>query len=276
MPIGAQGGEVPLKTEARNGSGQLQDASTVSLTLQDFSGGIVAGYPVVEPAIIHTGVGLYQYTWFVPVDQSIGSYTASWHSFINGLDAVGSETVEVVPPGSMSTGALDFLTKPDDYEAVRALLGVTGIDLHDETIELPSFGPQADLLVKQRVSNWASQLSDPLQNEVLHLAATYATAALIAESYVHGGTLGLIRPLSTGEGRDWAATTKLLWLRYQYWLNLADQNDVADESTAIYDILPLRISGPTALRIRRSRLLFGNRYETWLRYPPFGPLLPRP
>ena len=273
MPIAAQGAvDQPISLDVRNGTGDYTDPTNLSLTFRNSLGVVQSGFPITYPgAIIKDAVGRYHYDYDVPLSLPTGTYTALWEGILNGAPTEAQETWEIVATGSMSVGGLDFLIDPDDYEGVRGLLGVTTLDVENSDILRPVFGPHAELLVKQRISNWAIQMTDPDSLFMLRLATVYKTACLMAESWVRGGTIGLARPLSTGEGRDWAEAAQQFCQGYEYWINIVDQADDALSSTAIYTIHPMRVSGPTAVRLahRRAGTAIRPEDEPWFVYPPF-------
>ena len=252
MPLVAQGAPATISLDVRNGSGSPTDPTGLTLSVNDSFGTPQAGFPVVYPGtIVKDSVGSYHYIWSVPGGQAIDGYTAIWNAVLLGADEEAQEAWQVVAAGSLTPAGLDFLVKPDDYDAIRGLLGVTTLDVEDTDIEFTAFGPQAELLIKRRVSNWATQVTDPTDLFVLRLAAVYQTACLMAESFVRGGTIGLVRPLSVGEGRDWAAAAEGFCSRYEYWVNIADDSDADGEVDSAYDIHPMRVGGPTTRRISR-------------------------
>lgn len=277
MPLVAQGAPATINLTVRNSTGDLTDPTNISLTIRDSMGDPLAGFPVAygPGPVVKDGVGQYHYIWTVPALQAIDSYTALWGAILLGAPETAQETWEVVAPGSLSTSGLDFLVSPDDYDAIRGLLGVTTLDVEDSQIDFVAFAPHAELLVKRRISNWADQILDPTQLLVLRLATIYQVACLMANSYVRGGTIGMVRPLSVGEGRDWAQEAANFCAQYEYWLNIADQSDDPDESDAIFDIHPLRVNGPTRVRIARRRAGLYTFTDPaalpWYRYPPFVP-----
>jgi hypothetical protein len=96
----------------------------------------------------------------------------------------------------------------------------------------------------------------------------------MAESFVRGGTIGMVRPLSVGEGRNWAEAAQQFCARYEYWIVIADASDDPDMNESIYDINPFRHSGPTSARIRRIRQggvwVSGiDRQLPWWSFPPY-------
>lgn len=271
MPIVVQGATLdpPFQLEARNSSGDLADPTNLSLTFTDSLGVPQAGFPVTYPgSIIKDSIGRYHYDYTIPLSLPLGTYYSIWSGILLGAPETAQEQWEVVLPGSLTTGPLDFLQNPNDYDSIRGLLGVTTLDVEDSDIDLTSFAPQAEYLVKARISNWSTQMLNTDQLYVLRLATMYKTACLMAESFVRGGTIGLARPLSTGEGRDWAAAAEQFCARYEYWVSIADQSDTPDIDSD-YTIKPLWRSGPTAARLRRQRAMINPEDWWWYRFPPY-------
>jgi uracil phosphoribosyltransferase len=148
---------------------------------------------------------------------------------------------------------------------------VTTLDVEDSDIELLTFGPQAEMMVKRRISSWEAQSLDSSTMFVLRMATIYQTACLMARSFVRGGTIGLARPLSTGEGRDWEIAAEAFCNKYEYWVNIADQSDPDAENNTDFTVDPMVISGPTSVRIaRRSVSSASSDPDTasWWQYPP--------
>lgn len=276
MPIKAQGatGAPNPQLDVRNSTGDYTDPTNLSLTIRDVAtGDPLAGFPVSYPGdIVKDAVGRYHFDWDVPSDLPITDYDAVWSAILLGSPVTAQERWEIVAPGSMSTSGFDFLIKPDDYDAIRGLLGVTTLDVEDTDIELVAFGPLAEVLVKRRISNWSTQIIDPSSLFILRMATIYQTACLMARSFVRGGTIGLVRPLGTGEGRDWAAAADQFCGQYEYWINIADQSDTDGENGADFTIDPLKVGGPTSFRIAR-RHARGSTYDptaaSWYQFPPF-------
>jgi hypothetical protein len=272
VPIKGQGGVADFKLDVRNGSGDFVDPTNLTLTFKDSLGSVQTGFPVAFPGLLtKVAVGKYEYDWPVPADFPIGSYTAQWDGILLGAPDVALEQWEIVPAGSMSASGFDFLIKPDDFDAIRGLLGVTTLDVEDSDIELVAFGPQAEMLVKRRISSWAILVTDPDIYFILRIATIYQTACLMARSFVRGGTIGLARPLSTGEGRDWGAAADQFCAQYEYWVNIADQSDPDADNNTDYEIDPLVVSGPTSVRIarRHSRSTTSDpSVASWWQYPP--------
>ena len=274
MPIIAAGASGTPSLDVRNSNGDFVDPSNITLEIRDSLGDAIAGFPVVYPGtIVKDSVGQYHYSWTVPSGLAVGTYYAVWSAILLGSPEETQETWEVVGAGSLTAAGLDFLLKPDDYNAVRGLLGVTTLDVEDTDIEFTSFAPQAEMLVKRRISNWATQMTFPDQLFVLRLATIYQTACLMARSFVRGGTIGLVRPLSTGEGRDWAEIADGFCARYEYWVNIADDSDTDDADDSSFFIHPLRVGGPTSFRVARRRagtvLTNGQPLDAdWWVYPP--------
>jgi len=202
MPSVAQGGEVTLTALYRNGLGQPADAEpgSVAVQLRDPLGAVVYGPFGVPPVVDEAGVGNYSYAFTAAGDEDLGTWSVEWSGIVQGAQVTGIEYLEVVLPGSIATGPLDFLIKPDDYNAIRNAMGLEGseLDITDEEIERILFAPQAEQRVKNRISNWAHQMLDPDRLFVLRMATAYATAALMSESIAKGGTIGRVYPTDRG------------------------------------------------------------------------------
>lgn len=256
MPIVAQDGTATLDAYFRNSSGQPIDATSVVLIIRDLSNVVVAG-PVVEPAITNPTLGYYVYEWDT-TGEPLAEYVATWTGVFLGADLIGTDQVYIVAPGTISTGPLDFLQKPDDYAAIREVLGLqpNELDLGDEVIERLPFGPQAERLIKDRVSNWLTQMTDLDKLSVLRTAAIYATAALLTEAWVTGGTIGLVRPR---EARDWEKIAGRLWDRFNQWIQKAEESDT---TPATFALAAFRVSGPTSKRLTLEPV------PPWWDYPP--------
>lgn len=275
MPIKAQGatGTPNPELHVRNSTGDFVDPSNLSLTIENATTGLpIAGFPVSYPGtIVKDAVGRYHYDWDVPADLPITTYHAIWESILLGAPETAQETWEIVAPGSMSTSGFDFLLHPDDYDAIRGLLGVTTLDVEDTDIELVPFGPLAEREIKRRISNWATQMLDSDQLFVLRMATIYRTACEMARSFVRGGTIGLVRPLGTGEGRDWAAAADQFCSGYEYWVNIADQLDTEGSDGSDFTVDPLLVGGPTSHRIAHRhgvREVTDPATASWWTYPP--------
>jgi len=245
MPIVAQGGTIKLDALFRNSSQQATepDAGSVSVQLRDPIGNVVLG-PFAEPPIVNEpGVGAFSYTWSVPINAALGTWVAEWFGNIAG-DTIGpgNDFIEVVLPGTIATPGLSFLIKPDDYDAIRAVLGMADADLTDEQIELSTFAEQGEERVKARISNWEDQVGDPDRLYALRVAAAYATAALIAESYAKGGAIGNVYP-TTRDPSDWDALATLLWQRHEEWMAMAEAWDDNPEPT--FSVPLVRLAGPS-------------------------------
>jgi hypothetical protein len=177
MPLVTAGAPALVNLDVRNSTGDPVDPTNLSLAIKDLFGTPIAGFPIAYPGdIIRDSVGNYHYDWSVPSLLPLGGYTAVWDAILLGSPEETQEHWEVVAPGSLSTAGLDFLVKPEDYDAIRGLLGVTTLDVEDSDIELLAFGPNAERLVKNRISNWTTQVTDPAMLFVLRLATVYQTA----------------------------------------------------------------------------------------------------
>lgn len=153
----------------------------------------------------------------------------------------------------------DILTA-DDYDAIRALLGVEEIDVPDDLVDRLPFGPQAERRIQLRLPTWQVDREDAIRGLLIRMSTAYAAAAFIAESYVQGGTVGLIRGAgATSRSRaDWIALAASLWAR-------SEEEIVALAVTvipAMYDLGGLRVGGPTRTYNQ------GAYGRAWWRYPP--------
>jgi hypothetical protein len=223
VPRVAQGGRVTLHGHVGRSNGYPADAADLHLTLLTEAGTVVSGFPVAIPPIVRLGLGDYSYEWTVPGAFPLGDYTATWHATVDGADAGGSETVEVVEPGTIDPGPLIFLRDPEDYDGIRNLLGVTDLDVPATLIESVPFGPHAELLVMAAVEDWEDIPSADTRWTVLRLASSYATAALIAESAAKGGFLGFLRGEGSRSGADWTEISKTFWGYYERLLERGEE-----------------------------------------------------
>jgi len=261
------GGTVTVSAKTVDAAKQPVDASVLQLIIKDEAGAMLSGFPVAFPAtsdIVRIGTGRYEYEWTCPGDATAGTYTAYWTGVAGGAPIFGQEDILVLPAGLILTGPLDFLTAVD-YDGIRNLLGVEKIDLLDATIESYPFGPQAEMWMKVRISNWDDQIQDPDAILIFRLAAAYLTAAFIADGYVQGGTLGHIRPKDNEMARDWAKIAAMLRERFGDWFSIIEANqEVEDVDTTLYDLNMVQLSGPT----RRRNYEWGISERDWASYPP--------
>lgn len=273
MPVVAQGAPATVSLVVRNGTGDPTDPTNLQLEIKDQGGDPVDGFPIFYPGdIVKDSIGNYHFVWNVDPDQTIQPYVAQWDAILLGAPTPAYETWEVVAAGSLTPAGLAFLINPDDYDAIRGVLGVTTLDVADTDIELTAFAPHAELLIKRRITNWLEQSADTESLLVLRLATIYKTACLMAESYVRGGTIGLVRPLSTGEGRDWAEAAEDFCGSYEYWLNIADASDATGEDTSTFIVDPVKVGGPTSARLARRRSRGGGlSADQWWAYHSFPP-----
>jgi hypothetical protein len=126
VPIVAQGGSVTLNANVGHSNGNPADDAALTLTILDSLGDPVAGFPVAIPPIVRTDLGTYHYVWSVPALLALGDYTATWDATVDSADAGGSEQVEVVAPGTISTAGIF------DLAAGKARLGIT--DTKDDAL----------------------------------------------------------------------------------------------------------------------------------------------
>jgi hypothetical protein len=265
MPLGPQGGDVTVDALVRNGAGAPVDATSLTIEIRTTAMVLVDG-PHLVPPIVHLDLGHYEYTWAIPALQTLGTYNVTW----TGIDPTtleslyGYDTIEVVPPGYIQTG-LYFLAQAD-YEDVRRLIGVTDLDVSDETIQALPFGQHAELRVRTAVPTWADITIGGEPWNYLRTAVAYGTAALIAESYAKGGMVSLAHGPGTGgrTAKDWDDLAKVLW-GYFPKLVIAATGPPPQEIPMMYDFQLLRASGPRSARLR------GEETYAWATSPPFGP-----
>jgi hypothetical protein len=109
----AQGGTHLWTATIRDGNGDLADCPDLALMLADPDGNTVAGFPVEAPAVVRTGLGEYEYEWAVGALADLGVYDADWSGTVDGLAVGGSDSVQVVQPGSIFTRAQSYATLVD-------------------------------------------------------------------------------------------------------------------------------------------------------------------
>ena len=245
-----------------DGTGEYTEPDVLMLTVTDPVGATVAGFPVPLSGLTLVALGRYEYEWAVPEDAEAGLYNAAWSGSAGALALYGLDSVEVVESAEAPT-ELVFLS-PDDYDGVRNLLGSEAIDLPDATIESYPFAPHAEMWIQARISNWEDQIADPDGAKVFRLATAYLTAALIADGFVQGGTLGHIRPKEDGS-RDWVKIAAVLRERFGDWFSIIEANQEYEEpDTTIYDLNMVQLSGPT----RKRNYEWGINERDWASYPP--------
>jgi hypothetical protein len=205
------------------------------------------------------------------VNQSTGVFIANvladapgkWvYRFVGTGAAVGaSEGEYIVESSSLET--LSILQKPQDYDGIRALLGVTKIDIEDDIIDLPTYGPAIESRIKMIVTDWADLLAEPNNQIALRNAAMYGVAATLAESYVKGGTVSLVH--KEEPRRNWSEWARIFWNRYEEWMGRSTLSP--DGSAGVqdddYDVPMQILRGPG----RSNRTPLGWRDE----YPPMWP-----
>jgi hypothetical protein len=173
-------------------------------------------------------------------------------------------------------GFPSFLVLPEDYDGIRALLGVTDTDVTNDELSWQVFAPQAELRVKNRIVGWPTLLDNPNPSYIMRLAAIYAAAALFAESRALGGVIGMMGDAGVSLRRDWPKLAESLWQRHIEWLNetaLAVAEEAAVDSggtpesavaSARFGFRLMRLGGPS--RARYTALSVAEPY--WWRYPP--------
>lgn len=115
----AQGGVYTWTATIRDGNGALADCADLALTIADPDGDTVAGFPVVAPAIVRLSLGEYAYDWTVGALADLGVYDADWAGTVDGLSVGGSDSVQVVEPGSIFTRAPSYATTIDLLQSLQ-------------------------------------------------------------------------------------------------------------------------------------------------------------
>lgn len=106
MPFVGQGGSVTPDVYVRTANQQLTDpdTGTLTLTIKDPDGDVLAGFPVTYPSsgFVRLGLGHYEYTWLTSPSQAEGTYDWLWNGDVNGAPVpTATEEVEVLPSGSI-------------------------------------------------------------------------------------------------------------------------------------------------------------------------------
>jgi hypothetical protein len=163
------------------------------------------------------------------------------------------------------TVTLQILTSDEDLESVRNVLGLTQFDVTDDLIQTLEFGFHAELLVREEVDNWKRQLDDLENGPLVKMAAVYATAALIAEQYAQGGTIGNVEG-GDEKPRNWDDYAALMWGYHQRYMN-----QLKNAETEVSPLMTFMNRGDD---IRAVRELLGPDYtslaEEIITNTPFG------
>jgi hypothetical protein len=238
--------------------GTPTDPGTVRLTFQSPSGeltiweyGVDAG---IGAGVFKTATGSYYAD--IPADaEGVWAYR-----FVGTLPAPGAaEGWFIVSTRIVSV--LDILLRPMDYDAIRAMLGVERVDLDDDILELPAYGPYMETRVKALVPDWETVKEDATLSVFLRAAVRYGVAAELAESYVKGGTVSLVH--REEPRRNWSEWARIFWQRYEEALARITTSGVPDDD---FDVPTGKLTGPT-----RSR---GTAPDWTGVYPPVWPETP--
>jgi hypothetical protein len=234
----------------------LTNPTTLKLTIQHPDGTeevTNAPTPTSPPApIIFDSTGVF-HAEFVADEAGVWAYR--WE----GTGAATGANEGQFAITTMVVDVLSFLTRPADYDGIRGLLGVTVLDVTDDMVQLPPFGPTAEAYVKFRIANWQDQMLDATKAFVLRLAAGYATAALMAETIARGGFAGLLGQ-DDRTVADWLELSERLWKKYAEWLGRAEETDTVP--TDVYDVTLQVVSGPTRAAYTAAGV------PRWWKYPP--------
>ena len=251
-------GESVHVTAAFSVEGIAADPGNVSITFQRPDGstttweyGVDAG---LDAGIVKSATGSYYAD--IPVqDEGVWAYR-----FVGTAPAPGSAEGWFTVTSRISE-LLDILIRPSDYDSIRAMLGVERIDVDDDVIELPAYGPYIEARVKVLVPDWATVREDAALAPFLRAAVRYGVAAEMAESYVKGGTVSLVH--REEPRRNWSEWARIFWLRYEESLARVTTSGVPDDD---YDLPTGKLTGPT-----RSR---GTAPDWTGVYPPVWPETP--
>jgi hypothetical protein len=236
----------------------LTDPTTVTLTFQRPDGTTTTWTygtpPPLDPGIQRTGPGQYFANIVV---QDEGQWVYQW----TGTGTAPGASQGYFTVNSRIAEVLSILIRPADYDSVRAMLGVERIDVDDDVIELPAYGPYIEARVKALVPDWQTVLADPTLSVFLRAAVRYGVAAELAESYVKGGTVSLVH--REEPRRNWSEWARIFWNRYEEALARVDTTGTPDDD---FDLPTGTLSGPT-----RSR---GTVADWTGVYPPVWPEVP--
>jgi hypothetical protein len=138
----------------RDSGGTLVDCADLTLTISDPSG-VLAGFPVSIPPIVHVGQGEYSYAWAVPAGAALAVHELDWAGTgdVDGLAYSGSESVLVVEAGTVTTGLLtveELLLRPGMEAAASLEESVlqSMLDAAEDAIigAAGPFGPMSEVL----------------------------------------------------------------------------------------------------------------------------------
>ena len=258
------GGTITVNAAFNLLDGSPADPTTLTLTIEHPDGTkdeIISNNPLTPTApVIRTGIGVYKAD--IELD-AIGRWTYWW---VGTGTAAGANDGEFYVTSRLFD-SLSFLTLPSDFDEVRALLGVSKLDLTDEVIKSRPFAPHAELKIKDAVPTWTDLLPPGTPEEEdqllrLQMAAQYETGALIAETYARGGMVGLQEANIERDPEEWIALAALLRGYYHDLLN-----DAIPAATPAEAVVPTSmIVGEGALGHRKKAP-----WAPWTRPPQITP-----
>lgn len=196
----AQGGTYIWTATIRDGNGDLADCADLALTIADPDGDVLAGFPVTAPAIVHLGLGEYQYEWDVAALADLGVYDADWSGTVDGLAVGGSDSVQVVQAGSIVDG-LAYATLLD----LQTTLQRAGAD--EETWVVS----QLEAALVDGMDRITEEVeTDFFKHPTAGTEVRYLTGSGAALLHVHSGIVSLtmvrVRTSRSGEWETLAAT----------------------------------------------------------------------
>jgi len=247
-----------LDLTTKNLAGALTDPTTLTLTIEQPSGALLGpsgayAWPPDGSIIVKSSAGTFTAT-ITPTLQGLHSYR--W--IATGTAAGVFEGVfEVV---SVQVDVLSILKLPEDFEAIRNVLGVTTLDLEDSTIKSLAYAPWAEIQAKQRVTTWATDLVDATKGPQLRLAVVYLAGALVAETYAKGGMIGFVpSTVSNLPPRDWKQTAAELRAAYEAVIEFLTLGSTVPVE---FDLVGQKVNGP-------SRTYYKPKVGSdWWKYPP--------
>lgn len=172
-----QGGSKVLQAsfyESTSGPAVSPDSLSLDITFEEIS---VLDAPVTWPGgdIVQINSYGFQYSWVIPYDAEIGTYSATWTAIIDGEEAAGTETFEVITQEQAESAVL----LGADFELVFTG-GMTPLYIDPE--ELSLFFPDVDLIDIAEQIHYASifamdYLDDDGQVTPLMIEYVQATSA---------------------------------------------------------------------------------------------------
>jgi hypothetical protein len=128
-------------------AGVLTDPDAIVFTIEEPDGDILTYNWPPDGVIDQTSTGVFV-AQFTPTKLGMHAYRMA----ASGAAAGVLEDTFLVT--SEIAGGLSLILTPDDYEAVRLVLGVTVLDVPNSVIEARPFGPLAEAMALVEVDDW--------------------------------------------------------------------------------------------------------------------------